>query len=212
MGVFSDIFKSVGSVIGDKISASFDSTPVGNLLHEDKPPVQKAPVVFPPISENTTVIETYCDKNLSFKTLNPTTFWDTHDNFCCGLTTVFAFSPNGVALENWDDPIPDGLIAFGTPDNPSTTYEEAKSRIENMGDNLNTQVFKLSNQISLYKMIGESNEKYIEINYMELDYEGSPCGYEVYIDINKNKFSYEQIEIMKHEYHTIINTMTLSDI
>ncbi len=180
-------------------------------MHENTPPVQQAPVVFPPISENTTVIDTYFDKVISFKTLNPTTFWDTHDDFCCGLTTVFAFSPNGAPLENWDDPIPDGLIAFGAPDNPSRTYEKAKSRIEHMGDNLNTQVYKLSDQIFLYKMIGESNEKYIEINYMEFDFEDSSVGYEVYIDINKNKFSYQQIEIMKHEYHTIINTMKFAD-
>ena len=122
--------------------------------------------------------------------------------------TTFVFSPNGASRDSEPtDNFEDGMIFFQYEDNIINEIA-MKNKYEEIFSNINFQIQTVYNNFFKYKVVGENQELYVESNYLEFESMDIIYGFEICIQIKKNKFSYEQLELMKHEYRNIINTMT----
>ncbi len=163
------------------------------------------------VSENFTALDILGAK-IKFKKTNPTNFWDSKDSFgAMEIDTVYIFSKNGGELENYEE-VDTAMILFQTNQLTPTNENDVKTKLNRWYQITDPAIIKLSNNLFMYKILGESSSTYYESYYTEYmgKFDGSSESkvyYEIILKIPKNILSNEEQQMAKDEFHTIIDTI-----
>ncbi len=215
MGLFSKAMKAIGNQISD----SFDNTAVGKFVKDvksDDGKVIKYDGELPPISDEIQTITLLGGKKFTYNTADSTSFWNSDSN--CGMkdiSTVFYYSCGGIPVESDDVCCNNAKIYFEYALNEfDSDSETEKLKVWFDFSQMTYESFD-ENDFITATYIGESKDRYIEVNYFNYDIEidgvVKTVYYKVTLDIDSTTLNPYGIAMVSHDYHTILSTMQSAD-